>query len=165
MEIREGNIHDLTKIMALAGESWQQFQSELLPENWQKLQSVLIKKSMYIDLIAQSYSFLCENEVGDLMGMSFLVPSGNPTELYEADQSYIRFVTVSRQHEGRKLGQLLTEKCIEKARELNEQVIRLHTSEMMPVAIYIYEKLGFEIVRELDPIFGKRYWLYELRLL
>lgn len=164
MIIREGHINDLTFVMKLAMESWQQFESVLAPESWKQMHAILETKQNFVDLITQSHSFLCETESGELIGMSFLVPSGNPTTLYDADQSYIRFVTVSPQHSGKKLGQILTEKCIDKARELNEQVIRLHTSEMMPAARHIYKKLGFEIVRELEPIFGKRYWLYELRV-
>lgn len=164
MIIREGHINDLTFVMKLAMESWQQFEFVLAPESWKQMHAILETKQNFVDLITQSHSFLCETESGELIGMSFLVPSGNPTTLYDADQSYIRFVTVSPQHSGKKLGQILTEKCIDKARELNEQVIRLHTSEMMPTARHIYEKLGFEIVRELEPIFGKRYWLYELRV-
>lgn len=164
MIIRAGNINDLAQVMHLASESWQQFESVLEPHSWRQMLIILKTRQNFVDLITQSHSFLCETDSGELIGMSFLVPSGNPTDLYDADQSYIRFVTVSPQHAGKKLGQILTEKCIDKARELNEKVIRLHTSEMMPAARHIYEKLGFEIVRELEPIFGKRYWLYELRV-
>lgn len=164
MNIREGDLNDLKKVMKLAQESWQQFEDVLTKEHWTSMHSILREEQKFIELISQSYSFLCETDDGELIGMGFLVPSGNPTDIYHADESYIRFVTVSVQHAGKGLGQLLTEKCIEKARELNEKVIRLHTSEMMPAARHIYEKLGFEIVRELEPIFGKRYWLYELRV-
>lgn len=164
MIIKEGHISDLAPVMSLALDSWKQFESALEPESWKKMHSILKTEQNFVDLITQSYTFLCETAEGDVIGMSFLVPSGNPTEIYGKEESYIRFVTVSPQHSGKKLGQILTEKCIDKARELNEKVIRLHTSEMMPTARHIYEKLGFEIVKEMEPIFGKRYWLYELSL-
>lgn len=92
------------------------------------------------------------------------MPSGNPTEIYNEQQSYIRFVTVSKKYSGQKIGQTITEKCIGRAREKSEKYIALHTSEMMNAARHIYEKLGFEIVRELEPRLGKKYWLYELAL-
>lgn len=164
MNFRVGDLNDLQRIMQLAQESWQQFEGLLTPEHWASMYSILREEQKFVELISESYSFLCETEAGELIGMSFLVPSGNPTEIYGENESYIRFVTVSRQHAGQKLGQLLTEKCIEKAIELNEQVICLHTSEMMAAARHIYEKLGFEIVRDLQPIFGKRYWVYALRV-
>lgn len=164
MIVREGNINDLAQVMHLALETWRQFESVLEQEGWNQMHSILKTEQNFVDLITQSHGFLCETEDGELIAMSFLVPSGNPTEIYGKDESYIRFVTVSPQHTGKKLGQILTEKCIDKARELNEKVIRLHTSDMMPAARHIYEKLGFEIVRELEPVFDKRYWLYELRV-
>jgi len=35
---------------------------------------------------------------------------------------------------------------------------------MMDAARHIYEKMGFKRIKELQPIFGKRYWLYHLNL-
>ena len=96
--------------------------------------------------------------------MSFLVASGNPTEIYNEDQCYIRFVTVSKEYEGLKIGQNLTQKCIEFARTNGEKKIALHTSEFMNKARHIYEKLGFKIVKEIEPRYGKKYWLYEMNL-
>lgn len=40
----------------------------------------------------------------------------------------------------------------------------LHTSEMMGAARHIYESLGFKKLREIEPRYGKKYWLYKLEL-
>jgi ribosomal protein S18 acetylase RimI-like enzyme len=34
----------------------------------------------------------------------------------------------------------------------------------MDKARYIYEKLGFKIIKEIEPRYGKKYWLYEMSL-
>jgi ribosomal protein S18 acetylase RimI-like enzyme len=34
----------------------------------------------------------------------------------------------------------------------------------MNAARHIYEKIGFKIIKELEPRLGKKYWLYELTL-
>lgn len=164
MQIREGNSNDLHQVKKLALETWQQYREILTEENWTRLSSTLNNDETYNRLLTASYAFVCENDEGEIVAMSFLVPSGNPTEIYSSDQSYIRFVTVSASCAGLGLGQRLTEKCIEKARQTGEQLVALHTSEFMDKARHIYEKLGFRVIRDLPEILGKRYWLYELHL-
>jgi ribosomal protein S18 acetylase RimI-like enzyme len=34
----------------------------------------------------------------------------------------------------------------------------------MDAARALYEALGFKRIKEIDPIFGKKYWLYQLEL-
>lgn len=43
-------------------------------------------------------------------------------------------------------------------------IVALHTSEMMAAARHIYEDLGFKEVREMNPRYGKKYFLYKLVL-
>lgn len=164
MKIRSGNINDLTSVKQLEENTWKQFEKDLTNENWCKLSKSLSNENLYRDLLLNAKSFVCENEVGEIIGMSFLVASGNPTEIYSDDQCYVRFVTVSEKYKGLKLGQKLTKECIEFARNSGEKKIALHTSEFMDKARYIYEKLGFKIIREIEPRYGKKYWLYELNL-
>lgn len=164
MNIRQGNLQDLEQIKELAIAEWTQFKNVLTSDNWAKLYNTLIDEKTYSDLFLQSDSFVFENIQNEIIGFGFLVPSGNPTEIYNDQQSYIRFVTVSKKYSGQKIGQTLTEKCIEKAKENGEKFVALHTSEMMNAARHIYEKLGFKIIKELEPRLGKKYWLYELEL-
>lgn len=164
MKIRQGNLQDLKQIKELAISEWTQFRSELTPENCEKLYDTLTNDKTYTDLILQSDSFVYENDQNEIIAFAFLVPSGNPTDIYNDQQSYIRFVTASKKYSGQKIGQTLTEKCIQKAKENGEKFVALHTSEMMNTARYIYEKLGFKIIKELEPRLGKKYWLYELEI-
>jgi ribosomal protein S18 acetylase RimI-like enzyme len=162
MKIRKGNIHDLNAVMHLGQDAWKQFEYVLTIENWKKLSSSLSNENLYKDLLQNSISFVSENDKGDIIGMSFLVASGNPTEIYNEEQCYIRFVTVSEKYKGLKIGQKLTEECIDYAKNSGEKKIALHTSEFMEKARYIYEKLGFKIIKEIEPRYGKKYWFYEL---
>jgi ribosomal protein S18 acetylase RimI-like enzyme len=164
MRIRNGDIHDLNSVKHLGQNTWKQFEKDLTNENWNKLSSSLSNENLYKDLLMNSTSYVCENENGEIIGMSFLVASGNPTEIYNKEQCYIRFVTVSEKYNGMKIGQKLTEECIEFARKSGEKKIALHTSEFMNKARYIYEKLGFKIIKKIEPRYGKKYWLYEMNL-
>ena len=164
MKIRTGNINDLENVRQLGMATWQQFENELTKENWEVLYNNLSSIDTYKELLLKAHSFVCENEKNEIIGMSYLVPSGNPTEIFNAQQCYIRFVTVSQQYKGLQLGQELTKLCIEQARKNRESIIALHTSEFMNSARHIYEKLGFKIVKEIEPRLGKKYWLYEMEL-
>jgi ribosomal protein S18 acetylase RimI-like enzyme len=160
--IRQGNIDDADQLRKLALKSWAQFQHELTPENWQILFDNINNKKTYVALLDKSHCIVCENADKEIIGMAFLVPSGNPTEIFKPEWCYIRFLSVDPEFGGKGIGTQLTEQCIEIAKNNNEQTIALHTSEMMGKARQIYERLGFTILKEIEPRFDKKYWLYKL---
>jgi ribosomal protein S18 acetylase RimI-like enzyme len=118
----------------------------------------------YSNLLETSECIVCENESKEVVGMAFLVPNGNPSEIYDEKWCHLRFVSVDPNYRGNGIGKKLTELCIESAIENKEQTMALHTSEIMGSARRIYEKMGFEILKEIEPRFGVRYWLYTFEL-
>jgi ribosomal protein S18 acetylase RimI-like enzyme len=162
MTFRKGSNGDIKQLRQLCLESWAQFQTALTPENWQKLFYNLNRIETYHELLKQSDCIVCENADGAIIGMAFLVPSGNPTDIYQANWCYIRFVSVHPAYAGKGIGRQLTLECIETAKRNKEQIVALHTSEMMHKARHIYESLEFTILREIEPRLGKKYWLYTL---
>jgi ribosomal protein S18 acetylase RimI-like enzyme len=159
---RQGTKGDLQSLKKLAIKSWTPFQKELTDENWNSLKQTISNDKTYQELIDQSTCFVCVADNDSIIGMSFLVPNGNPTDIYLKEWSYIRFVSVDPDFGGQGIGRGLTIMCIDKAKEKGEKTIALHTSEIMNNARHIYESLGFEILREIDQRLGKRYWLYKL---
>ena len=96
--------------------------------------------------------------------MAFIIASGNPWEIFKAEWSYIRMVGVNPNYGGQGIAKTLTGMCINHARQTNEKIIALHTSEFMNAARHIYESLGFKVLQEIEPRFGKKYWLYTLNI-
>lgn len=158
---RAGTLEDKEKLQKLGSISYGQFRNILTKENWNKMNSFLFSENLYTDLLSKSKCFVCETN-NEIIGMAYLVPKGNPTDIFEADWSYIRMVGVNKQYQGKGIGKKLTELCVDFAIERNEKVIALHTSEFMNAARYIYEKIG--LIKELEPRYGKKYWLYMLEL-
>lgn len=78
--------------------------------------------------------------------------------------TYIRMVGVNPKYRGHGIAKDLTKMCIDFAKQNNEKTIALHTSEFMDAARHIYESIGFKVLEETLPIFGKKYWLYTLDL-
>lgn len=162
-KFREGSIKDKEQLKELALSAYGQFEKVLTIENWKKLYLNLESENSYTGILEIAQCFICEIE-SKIIGVAYLVPSGNPTEIYASNWSYIRMVGVDPAYRGNGIGKRLTQKCINCAKGNGEQIIALHTSEFMDSARYIYEQLGFKKDKELKPIFGKKYWLYKMNL-
>lgn len=136
LNYRQGTLKDLRNLKKLALKSWAQFEPRLTRENWQKLHRTLQDEKTYGELIEKSHSVLCVSE-NNIVGMAFLVPNGNPTDIYQEGWSYIRFVTVDPEYSGQGIAKKLTTMCIDTAKCNKEKVIALHTSELMDAARHI----------------------------
>ncbi len=163
MLYRAANPNDLGALVALGLASYGRLKNNLTPENWKKMESVLTSDQTLPVLVSSCHSFVCE-ENSRLIGMAFLVPSGNPTKIYSEDTSYIRMVGVHPDADGMGIAQALTKLCIDKAKETGEKTIMLHSADIMYAARHIYEKAGFKKARLLDEHYGLAYWLYQLDL-
>jgi ribosomal protein S18 acetylase RimI-like enzyme len=163
MLYRNGVFSDLPQLQQLAVVSYGQYQSVLTPENWKILETNINNQQMLADLMGKATTFVCEHE-GAIVGMAYIVPSGNPTDIFEPEWSYIRMVGVNPAYTGRGIAKTLTRMCLGHAIHSKEHVVALHTSEFMDAARHIYESLGFAILKEIPPKFGKKYWLYTLHI-
>ncbi|MCF8278558.1 MAG: GNAT family N-acetyltransferase [Flavobacteriales bacterium] len=163
LNYRIGTLIDEEKLRKLGLTSYGVFKEVLTADNWAVMHSFLSASNAYSDLLLKATCFVCEAD-GELVGMAFLLPHGNPTEIFDTQWSYIRMVGVNPAFRGNGIGKKLTRLCVDLAKETNESVVALHTSEFMHPAMYIYEGIGFEKVRELAPLYGNQYWLYKLQL-
>lgn len=161
---RYGTINDLQGLKKLAVETWKTFESQLTPDNWLQLYQSLQDDETYAALLSNSKCIVATTPEDDIAGMVFLVPRGNPTEIYLSEWCYIRFLTVNPLYGGNGIGRQLTEACLQLAVGENETTVALHTSEMMVNAMHIYESMGFKRLRAIDNRLGKKYWLYTLNL-
>lgn len=137
--------------------------NKLNAEGADNMQHAISKEETWEILLTNSHCLLCMS--GEcIIGMAFLIPSGNPWLFFESGWSYIRMLGVLPMYERQGIGRRLTQMCIDLAIQLNEKIIALHTSEFQEAARHIYESLGFTILKELEPQWGKQYWVYTLKL-
>ena len=160
---RQASISDSEQLRDLAILSYGQFEEVLSEKNWSTMEKNLKSKDSYLEILKIGACFVCQ-EKDQIIGVAYWVPSGNPTEIFDTNWSYIRMVGVDPDFRGQGIARDLTKMCIAYAKLAQEKIIALHTSEFMDAARHLYESLGFERIKELDPIFGKRYWLYQLKL-
>ncbi len=160
---RDAALTDVEQLRQLGLIAYGQYGNELTPENLEKLKSNIGKDDTWKNILAVSKGFVCllNNKV---VGMAFLTPHGNPWDIFKAEWCYIRMVGVNPACQVNGIAKALTKMCIDYAKETNEKTIALHTSEMMGAARHIYESFGFKILLEIEPRYGKKYWLYTLSL-
>lgn len=160
---RQARADDTDQLAYVSQQSFGQYKPQLSEEGWQQLNTNLQDKQRLAELAARSEVFVCEDNSG-IIGMAFLVPSGNGDDIYDDAWCHLRMVGVLPEYAGRGIGRRLTEMCVARAKENGERTMALHTSEMMNAARHIYESMGFSVVKEITPRFGKRYWLFTMAL-
>ncbi|MBL7743024.1 MAG: GNAT family N-acetyltransferase [Chitinophagaceae bacterium] len=160
---RRGSADEKDSLKQLGILAYSKFKNILSPEGWQMMHKFLHNDKMWTQLVNNSAIFVCADN-NKLVGMAYLVPRGHPTHIYPADWSYIRMVGVHPEYRGKGIAKRLTQMCVDHARQTNEKIVGLHTSEKMDDARHIYEVIGFRKYKEIDPIYGMRYWLYRFDL-
>jgi len=160
---RRATIADKAALINLSIDAYTAFSGQLSGADQQTLQVALRDEESMAALLGMATAFVCVSE-RNIVGMAFVLPSGNPTAIYASDWACIRKVGVHPAFAGQGIGRMLTQMCIHHAGISGEKTIALHTSELMHAARHIYETLGFKVLKEIAPIFGKRYWLYTMEL-
>ena len=158
---RRATVNDIADIVSLLPAAYQDHQSQIGDDHWNKMKRSLSDENQIANLVSFAVGFTCQSQ-NQLVGIIFSIPSGNPSQIFPADWSYVRLLGVDANYRGLGVGKRLTQLCIEEARQMGEQTIALHTSEFMNPARIMYEGLGFSRVREIEPIYDKRYWLFKL---
>jgi ribosomal protein S18 acetylase RimI-like enzyme len=160
---RTGSLWEKDSLQQLGILSYSQFSKILSPADWTTMSRFLHNDKMWEQLVNSSKVFVCEDQ-GKIVGMAYLVASGNPTRIYPDDWCYVRMVGVDPSYRGKGIAKRLTQMCVDYAKESKEKIVGLHTSEKMEDARHIYEGIGFKLHKEIDPIYGMRYFLYKLDL-
>src|SRR5919204_4434661 len=78
-----------------------------------------------------------------LGGVTFVGGFGPLAEFETADESGMRMLAVAPAAQGRGVGRLLAEACVERARAAGRTRLVLHTTRAMTAAHRLYQGLGF----------------------
>lgn len=135
------------------------------PEYYDKLKHVgnLTKDPKVKLLVAADSNGSLGGAVVYFGDMAFYGSAGTATQ--EKNAAGFRLLAVDPITRGKGIGKLLTNACIELAKEEHQKQIVIHSTKAMQIAWSMYEKLGFERSEDLDfikgelTIYGFRLWL------
>lgn len=114
----------------------------------------------------QSELMVAQQPSGEIVGgVAYFGPGTTPrADFFEAEWPIIRMLVVSPSARGQGIGRGLTELCIASARRDGADVIALHTSPVMEVALSLYQKMGFKLARHVPERFGVPYAVYLMNI-
>ncbi|HEX9932632.1 MAG TPA: GNAT family N-acetyltransferase [Allosphingosinicella sp.] len=112
--------------------------------------------------LAEMAEIVVAEDGGELLGaVAYCAPFSEPrAEFFAAEWPLIRMLVVRPEARGRGIGRALTDACIERARRDRAGAIALHTSPAMEVALAMYLRMGFTLLRRVPDRFGVPYGVY-----
>ncbi|WP_036243027.1 GNAT family N-acetyltransferase [Methylobacter luteus] len=146
---------DSAQVNALALRAFEQFKSSY--QNWPGFRAKIGNMSALADV---GEIIVAEVE-GQIMGAVAYVGPGMPkAEFFRPEWPIMRMLVVAPDFRGRGIGRALAQECLRRAKRDGASVFALHTSELMHVALSMYQRMGFKWVSGTPAIHGVEYGVY-----
>jgi ribosomal protein S18 acetylase RimI-like enzyme len=159
--IRGFEPEDADAVNAVAMEAFAQYRG--VYSDWETLSRGV---GTMAELAEHGELFVAADEAGRIVGaIAYFGPDTTPrADFFDPEWPIIRMLVVSPAARGRGVGRKLTEECICRARAGDAPLIALHTSPAMEVALAMYLKMGFKLLRQVPDRFGVPYGVYVMSL-
>jgi predicted N-acetyltransferase YhbS len=150
--IRESRPADRVAIEAVTLAAYEQYAAVLPAPLWEAYRQNIVATLADATPATQ---IVAEVE-GALVGSVLMYPAGADTGAPARGNAMmlagpeVRLLAVAPAARGSGAGRRLMEECIGRARAARATVITLHTTDMMHVAMQLYERMGFERATDLD---------------
>lgn len=145
--LRKAEVNDLEALQEISKETFAEtFASENTPENMEKyLTESFSKEKLGAEMADPHTSFYFAALHNNIIGYLKLNVEKAQKGSLEVMALEIERIYVRREFHGKKVGNILLEKALEAAREINARYIWLGVWEHNQRAIHFYRKYGFEI--------------------
>jgi ribosomal protein S18 acetylase RimI-like enzyme len=107
---------------------------------------------------------VAEREARIIGAVTYVAPGRPKAAHFDPSWPIIRMLVVDPAFRGCGAGRALTEECIRRAKQDGCPMLALHTSPIMTVALPMYLRMGFRLLREAPPIHGVPYGVYVKQL-
>jgi GNAT superfamily N-acetyltransferase len=159
IELRDYAPADAQAVNALAVAAFAQFQDDY--SDW----PVFKEKIASMATLAAHGEIIVAQRAGDLLGAVAYIGPGRPkSDFFDPAWPIMRMLVVAPEARGLGVGRSLALACIERALRDGAPVFALHTSELMSVALPMYQRMGFVWHAAAPVIHGVAYGIYLKRL-
>lgn len=149
LKVRDARPSDRAKALEVTLSAFQQY-AALIPSRWEGYRENILETLSHPEPAEQ----ILAEEDGKIAGSVLLYPAGTPLESEDATETRnwpeVRLLAVAPEARGKGIGAALMRECINRARRSGAAFLALHTTDMMQVAMRMYEKMGFVRAPELD---------------
>jgi GNAT superfamily N-acetyltransferase len=155
MRIRDFHTRDSEQVNRIALAAFDELRAHY--DDWPALASGLGRMAALAD---RTELIVAEHSDRIVGAVAYVGPDRDKADFFDLDWPIIRLLVVDPDSRGIGAGRALTEECIARAERDGASVIALHTSPIMTVALPMYLRMGFELVRAAPPIHGVPYSVY-----
>ncbi len=153
--IRDFLPSDATQVNALALRAFDQFKGNY--QDWPAFQTKIGNMSALADVGEIIVAEVEERIVG---AVAYVGPDAPKAEFFQPEWPIMRMLVVTPDFRGHGIGRTLAEECLCRAKRDQASVFALHTSELMQIALPMYQRMGFKWVASTFPIHGVAYGVY-----
>lgn len=153
--IREYLPSDTMQVNALALRAFEQFKDAY--HNWPAFQAKIGNMSV----LADAGEIIVAEVEGQIVGaVAYVGPGAPKAEFFRPEWPIMRMLVVAPSSRGCGIGRALAQECLRRAKRDGASVFALHTSELMQVALPMYQRMGFNRVSSAPAIHGVEYGVY-----
>ena len=159
IQIREYLPSDALCVNDLAVQAFEQFKDAYT--DWPVFRSKIANMSA----LAEEGEIIVAERDGRIVGAVAYIGSGKPkAEFFRAEWPIMRMLVVAPEARGQGIGRALAQECLGRAKRDGASVFALHTSELMQVALPMYQRMGFKWRSTAPMIHGVKYDVYAKQL-
>jgi predicted N-acetyltransferase YhbS len=149
LKVREARSEDRHAAREITLAAFQQYAAVMPPPRWTGYRENILAT---LTDVAPAQQIVAEKE-GVILGSILLYPPG--TAFSTPDEGpltcpEVRLLAVAPEARGQGIGTALMKESIRRARRLGAACLNLHTTDMMQVAMRMYERMGFVHAPDLD---------------
>ena len=153
--IRDFQPNDTAQVNALALRAFAQFEHAY--DDWPGFQSKIANMAT----LAEAGEIVVAEAEGRIVGaVAYVGPGAPKAAFFMPEWPIMRMLVVAPDFRGQGIGRALAEECLRRARRDGAATFALHTSELMQVALPMYQRMGFKRVSSAPAIHGVEYGVY-----
>ncbi len=163
MVFRSARENDFEQSFELGRIAFAQYERHLDEEDWKKFNNGLNDKIRIYNTFKRAEVIVAEARE-KVVGIVYIVPSGNKTEHFDNSWAYVRMLAVHPEYRNQGIAKQLMQLGIQCATSNGEKILALHTGSFMKEARGMYPKMGFDKIKNYM-LFGRTYTIYLKQLL
>lgn len=130
-------------------------------EDWEGFSKKISKMSQ----LSETSELIVAEENSKIVGaVVYVAPNISKAPFFKPEWAIIRMLVVSPESRSKGIGRALSEICLNRAKRDKAEILALHTSEIMEVALPMYLRMGFGLYSEAPDIHGVKYGIYTKRV-